>query len=425
MQLSQFDMPGDWKIAQFSDIAELRHGYQFRNYDYTDDGIRIFKITQIQGNGSIDLSGCSFIDATRGPQFERIRLNKGDILMALTGATIGKIARFNSDQLVLQNYRVGNFFSRDSEILSKDYLYHFLRTKYFFNQLLARQTQSAQQNIGKEDINNMSVFLPSIKEQRVIAFILSALDDKIELNLKMNKTLEDMAMSLYKHWFVDFGPFQEGEFVESELGMIPKGWVVKRLDEIALKKSETFDFTDKQEVVFINTGDVQEGRFLHSNYISKIGLPGQAKKAIRRDDILYSEIRPKNKRYAYVNFDSTDYVVSTKFMIINPKKYILNKLLYRVLTMQTTVDHFNKLAEGRSGTFPQITFDAIREMKVVLPPLKVQSDFQTIVAPMEVKQDELFIENQTLTKLRDTLLPKLISGEVRVKNIEKTIAKLL
>jgi type I restriction enzyme S subunit len=274
-------------------------------------------------------------------------------------------------------------------------------------------------------LTNLKYKFPPIPEQIAIASILSALDDKIELNLQMNKTLEEMAMAFYKHWFVDFGHFQNGKFIDSELGMIPEGWEVKRLDKVAHKKSETFNFSNKEEVVFVNTGDVQEGRFLHSNKISKNGLPGQAKKAISQGDILYSEIRPKNKRYAYVNFDSNDYVVSTKFMIINPKSNILNKLLYRILTMQSTVDNFNSIADGRSGTFPQITFDAISEMQIILPPLNIQNEFQNIVSPMELQQDELYSENQTLTTLRDTLLPKLISGEVRVKDIEQLIAEIL
>jgi type I restriction enzyme S subunit len=241
----------------------------------------------------------------------------------------------------------------------------------------------------------------------------------------MNKTLEAMAMALYKHWFVDFGPFQDGNFIDSELGLIPEGWEVKRLDEVAFKKSETFDFSNVEEVIFVNTGDVQEGRFLHSNKSSKIGLPGQAKKAISKDDILYSEIRPKNKRFAYVNFDASDYVVSTKFMIINSKNNIENKILYRILTMQSTVDDFNSIADGRSGTFPQITFDAISGMQMVLPPIQIQNEFQNLTSSMEFKQDALYEENQTLIQLRDTLLPKLISGEVRVKDIEKTVSEAL
>ena len=83
--------------------------------------------------------------------------------------------------------------------------------------------------LNKSDFGKIEIEIPEIEEQKSIASILSALDDKIELNLQMNKTLEEMAMALYKHWFVDFGPFQDGEFVDSELGEIPKGWEVKTI----------------------------------------------------------------------------------------------------------------------------------------------------------------------------------------------------
>ena len=112
-------------------------------------------------------------------------------------------------------------------------------------------------------------------------------------------------------------------------------------------------------------------------------------------------------------------------MIINPKENILNKLLYRILTMQSTVDNFNSIAEGRSGTFPQITFDAISDFEIILPSLEIQKEFQKLVSPMEMKQDEIHSENQTLTQLRDTLLPKLISGEVRLAAFEEEITAAL
>jgi type I restriction enzyme, S subunit len=331
---------------------------------------------------------------------------------------------------------VGTIFKTGGSFYCIDTAYYILKdeNKYDFNYLFyllqslgldKLNYDSAVPGLNRDVAYDQEFLFPELKEQKAIASILSSLDDKIELNLEQNKTLEKMAMALYKHWFVDFGPFQDGVFVDSELGMIPEGWEVKRLDEISHKKAESFKFANIEEVVFVNTGDVQEGRFLHSNIISKVGLPGQAKKAIAKGDILYSEIRPKHKRYAFVNFDASNYVVSTKFMIINPKNNILNKLLYRILTMQSTVDNFNSIAEGRSGTFPQITFDAISEMEVVLPPLNVQQDFQNIVGPMEIMQDSLYWENQTLTQLRDTLLPKLISGEVRVKDVEQTLTEIL
>mgnify|MGYP003633944710 FL=1 len=141
------------------------------------------------------------------------------------------------------------------------YLYYYLTTIDF----VSKDVGSAIPSLTTSLLNVLDITLPPLPEQRAIASILSALDDKIENNLAMNKTLEDMAMALYKHWFVDFGPFQEGNFIDSELGPIPEGWEVKRLDEVAIKKSESFDFKIVDEVVFVNTGDVQEGRFQKKN----------------------------------------------------------------------------------------------------------------------------------------------------------------
>ena len=97
------------------------------------------------------------------------------------------------------------------------------------------------------------------------------------------------------------------------------------------------------------------------------------------DDILFSEIRPANKRYTYVDFDSSDYVVSTKFMIIRGSKEIRPRLLYRILTAKETLNEFQVQAESRSGTFPQITFDSISHLSIVLPPIEIQEAFQRTV----------------------------------------------
>jgi len=113
-------IPSDWDCVLFNEVAELRHGHQFRNYDFTTGGLKVVKITQIKGDGTMNLSSCSFIESNRLEEFKEDIINKGDILIALTGATIGKIARYNSDEVVLQNYRVGNFFSKDENKLSRN-----------------------------------------------------------------------------------------------------------------------------------------------------------------------------------------------------------------------------------------------------------------------------------------------------------------
>jgi len=206
------------------------------------------------------------------------------------------------------------------------------------------------------------------------------------------------------------------DLVESELGEIPAGWNVKPLEDVAENHSTTFDFSKVDEVVFVNTGDVLEGRFLHKKYSSKEGLPGQAKKTIKKDDILYSEIRPKNKRFAYVPEGCDDYVVSTKFMIIRSLGFVHPRYLYQILRQETTIREFNLIAESRSGTFPQITFDSIGYMPVVVPTEGTQEAFMNFFAPIIEKIDLVVSEEKSLASLRDLLLPKLLSGQLDVAN---------
>ncbi|MEA3405018.1 MAG: restriction endonuclease subunit S [Pseudomonadota bacterium] len=204
------------------------------------------------------------------------------------------------------------------------------------------------------------------------------------------------------------------ELVDSELGEIPKGWDIKLLSEISENHSTTFDFSKVDEVVFVNTGDVSNGRFLHKNYTNKIGLPGQAKKSIKKNDILYSEIRPKNKRFAYVAEACDDYVVSTKFMVIRSLGFVHPRYLYQILRQEKTIREFNLIAESRSGTFPQITFDSIGYMPIVVPGKEIQEIFMEFFTPIIEKIDLVVKEEKNLIELRNSLLPKLLSGQLLI-----------
>jgi type I restriction enzyme, S subunit len=314
--------------------------------------------------------------------------------------------------------------------------------KYLFALLRSQQVQAqiGNMHVGtliphfkKGDFDKLLLPVPDKKTQEIIGDTYFELSAKIELNRRMNATLEAMARALFQSWFVDFDPVrakQEGRkptgmdsataaifpehLEDSKLGHVPKGWRACTLGDIAKNVSITFDFKRTPEVVFINTGDVLEGDFLHSKRSPHAGLPGQAKKSIRPDDILFSEIRPANKRYAYVDFDSSDYVVSTKFMIIRGSKEIHPRLLYRILTAKETLDEFQVQAESRSGTFPQITFDSISHLPIVLPPIEIQEAFQLAVGQMDAQIKVNKQQSRTLATLRDTLLPKLLNGELSV-----------
>ena len=139
--------------------------------------------------------------------------------------------------------------------------------------------------------------------------------------------------------------------------------------------SETHEFNLK-EYIFLNTSDILRGSFLNKKFFKKDELKGQAKKKILKDDILLSEIRPKNNRYAYVNFEDTDnYVVSTKLMVLrNITKDVLTKYIYYLITNQKTLNYLQSLAENRIGSFPQITYDILKKLRFHIPNEKTQKE---------------------------------------------------
>ncbi len=379
----------------------------------------------------------------------KLMLTPGDLFVSLKGATkdgkmIGSVARVPtsvpSGRLTQDTVKLE--FRSTEKAKASSYLYWLLRTPQYREYCDGRAMGSAVVALSRDDFLDYPV--PTITATRKsIVEVLERIEDKIELNRRMNATLEAMARALFQSWFVDFDPvhakldgrqpvgmdgtttalFPE-RLEDSPLGHIPKGWLACTLGDVAKNVSITFDFKRTPEVVFINTGDVLEGDFLHSKRSLHAGLPGQAKKSIRPDDILFSEIRPANKRYAYVDFDSSDYVVSTKFMIIRGSQEIHPRLLYRILTAKETLDEFQVQAESRSGTFPQITFDSISHLPIVLPPIEIQEAFQREVGKMDAQIKVNKHQSRTLATLRDTLLPKLLSGEHLFRNSQERYPRI-
>ena len=173
-------------------------------------------------------------------------------------------------------------------------------------------------------------------------------------------------------------------------------WKSVRLKDVASNASRAFDFRSKATAIFINTGDVLDGYFLHNELSDLRSLPGQAKKAIRKGDILYSEIRPGNGRHALVQQDLPDYVVSTKFMVLESKPGMLPEFLYHVLKSPECESEFKLIAESRSGTFPQITFDAVSHYEFQLPPLDEQRAIALILGTLDDKIELNRRTNETL-----------------------------
>ncbi len=276
-------------------------------------------------------------------------------------------------------------------------------------------TGSAQPKLNQANLLSIVVKLPFLNTQQSIANYIAIFDEKIELNRRINDNLEQQAQALFKAWFVDFEPFKDGKFVDSELGMIPEGWKVYELGNLCDSISMTHP-CKKGELIFLNTGDIENGSVLTNKYMNIKDMPGQAKKSIKENDILYSEIRPINRHYAFVNFPAHEYIVSTKLMVIRAIDKKLAIRLYQYLTSDDVINELQHEAESRSGTFPQIRFENIKKIKILIGPNDIENQYTEFIENIYKMIFQYREEVIKLEHLRDTLLPKLMSGELKINN---------
>jgi type I restriction enzyme S subunit len=194
------DIPEHWTSLGFTKIIKIRHGYQFREYDFTDSGIKIIKITQLDRDGFLNLENCSFIDKNRIDEFERIMIYQDDVLMCLTGGTIGKIIKVGEvNEPLIQNYRVGHFSPLNNKILN-DYIFWFMTSPLTTSQMFSEIRETGQPNIGMEDFGKMKVMLPTISEQEeIIDFLViktKEIDDLVSMEQKKIELLKEYRQSL-------------------------------------------------------------------------------------------------------------------------------------------------------------------------------------------------------------------------------------
>ena len=194
-------------------------------------------------------------------------------------------------------------------------------------------------------------------------------------------------------------------------------WKEYKLGELIQSISETYKLKPREKVVFLNTSDILDGKFLTDNLSEASTLPGQAKKKIQKGDILYSEIRPANKRFALVDFDCDNYVVSTKLMVLRCNDNVDNRFIYNYLTSKEVLEYLQMVAEDRSGTFPQITFDIIANMDIELPTIEEQRRIASILTSLDDKIDLLRRENLTLEAMAETLFRQWFVVEAKEDDV--------
>jgi type I restriction enzyme S subunit len=331
-------------------------------------------------------------------------LGKHTILYSIDG-TIGNIAKYRGEKCVLG--KGACYINCNPEIVESSYLYYQLQSPHFKSYIHLMSTGSTIKHISLKTMRDYVFELPSLEDQRRIASILSSLDRKIELNNKINADLEEMAQAIFKNWFVDFEPFKDGKFVDSELGMIPEGWKVG----------------SPYEYVKVVYGAPYKSAKFNDN--------GEGLPLIRIRDLkdcnpqFYTpEILPQTE---YVNMGDIVAGMDAEFVphIWKGNTGLLNQRVCKLMPQQTSISNLFVLylmkpelefvQSYKTGTTVSHLGKAdIDKFVVVLPPLKVVEECSKILDSILQRIKNISAESRTLSTLRDTLLPRLMSGELEV-----------
>jgi type I restriction enzyme S subunit len=260
-----------------------------------------------------------------------------------------------------------------------------------------------------------NINLPSLDVQVKIAAQLSEIDDKIAINRRICENLEAQAQALFKHWFIDFAPFKNGKFVESELGMIPEGWRVGRLDELGdivggatPSKAEDSYYTSKG-IAWLTPKDL-------SNKLSKFTSRGEidltqegynscSAKLMPKGSVLFSSRAP----IGYLTIAKNDICTNQGFKSVVPK-YAGTAYIYYLL--KTNTKRIESMSSGT--TFKEASGSLMRSLAVIIPPKSIIDNYEASVVEIFNEQEVIEDESTRLAELRDTLLPKLMSGQIKV-----------
>lgn len=337
-------------------------------------------------------------------------LNKGDIIISARG-TVGEIAQL----AIPMAFNQSCYGLRANSKTTNDFLYYLLKHKI---NVIKRNTHgSVFDTITRDTFGALRAELPEdIKEQRTIANILSSLDDKIELNNRINKTLEEMAQAIFKSWFVDFEPFRDGEFEDSELGEIPKGWKVGTISDLgevvggSTPSKKNPGYYTERGIPWITPKDLSENK---RKYISRgtIDITNEGYKScstrlMPKGTVLFSSRAP----IGYVAVAKNDVTTNQGFKSIVPKKHIGTEYVYYFLKFYT------ELIESRASgsTFKEISGSEMKKIPALIPDNETLASFNRVVNALGEQMRKGEEENDILINIRDNLLPKLMSGEIRV-----------
>ena len=428
-------MAGEWRQVLLSDLADLSGGFAFKSSDYSETGRFVLRTLNIADDGSINKDDAVFLPEDLCAQYSRFELRPHDTLFVMVGATLGKVGFVRENDLpALMNQNMWLIRAKP-EVGDPRFIHYAFR--HFIKDSLGWASGSARSFLRRDDARNLVITAPSLPEQRAIAHILGTLDDKIELNRRHNQTLEAMARALFKDWFVDFGPVRakmEGRepYLPPDLWQLfpervdedgkPEGWEMQPLTELlhivggGTPKTSVSEYWDG-DIPWFSVVDTPPASDVFvvatEKSITKQGLEGSSTRLI-----------PKGTTIISARGTVGNLAIAGRDMTFNQSCYGLRGAegvgdYFVYLTAQKMVDQLKSMAHGSVfSTITRQTFEAIQRP---VPPPAVLAAFENLVSGWFDAILSSVEESRTLAQLRDTLLPKLISGELRINDAESLL----
>jgi type I restriction enzyme S subunit len=412
----------EWKEYRLSDVcnkigsgATPRGGAE--SYQSTGEYSLIRSQNVLDYN--FTMKGLAYINEAQASKLNNVEVKERDILLNITGDSVARVCQVPQSVLPARVNQHVAIIRPNSDYLTNEYLKYYLLEPSIKDYLLMLSSSGGTRNaITKSMIEELVIQAPDLPTQIAIAEILSSLDDKIELNNKINQELETLAQILFKQWFIDFefpnengAPYKSsgGEMVDSELGEIPKGWRVEKLkDEFVLNmgqspSGDTYN-TEKDGMIFF------QGRSDFGFRFPSIRMYTNApKKVAKRFETLISVRAPVGD----VNMAADDCCIGRGLGSISHSNKLYTYTYYKILSLQAELKSY----DNEGTVFGSINKETLGNIKTIIPPISLCEKFDNLFKDLDSKIYNLDLETQDLINSRDTLLPKLISGELEINEI--------
>ena len=400
----------EWKEVRLGDIADVQtgpFGSQLHKSDYIAEGIPCIMPTNIGSHLNFIVDGIAHVSEVDANRLSRHLTEFGDIIYARRG-DIEKCAYVTTNE---EKWLCGTgcLKIRCNNGVNSRFIAYQLSTAECKKWITGNAVGTTMLNLSKGILSNLPLLVPSHEDQRRIASILSSLDRKIELNNKINADLEEMAQAIFKNWFVDFEPFKDGKFVDSELGMIPEGWKVGTLRDITNNKTaKVKERNDVKVLSPVTSGELvlSEEYFTKQVFSSSIAKY----KIVNKGDFAYNPARVNIGSIGRNEFDF-DGCVSPVYVVFSVLDGYEN---YFDLFRKTDFfkDSVASLAIG--GVRQSLSYDDLSLIETIIPSKNIVEKFNNLYNQMKKTIKANKLENSRLSLRRDTLLPRLMSGEIEV-----------